>query len=176
MFSLWWRFSWKKATKLVPKGIERKKHMQRRSIDSEKHKRDIEEAGPSGISPRAPEKKTPRKGDVFSWGNRCLFCGEEIDEAKERKKTKNISNLQSKCIGTYRTLSQARLHFKPCYWSIFVTVCLREFFFSFWQTPFQISKMKKKLLLSLPYFHQNERRNSWSGTWRGRVNSFRVNF
>ncbi len=35
------------------------------------------------------------------------------------------------CIGTYRTLSRARLHFGPCYWSIFVKVYLKEFFFHF---------------------------------------------
>ncbi len=33
------------------------------------------------------------------------------------------------CIKTYGTLSRARLHFGPCYWSIFLNVYLKEFLF-----------------------------------------------
>ncbi len=33
------------------------------------------------------------------------------------------------CIGTYHTLSRARLHFGPCCWSIFLNVYLKDFFF-----------------------------------------------
>ncbi len=34
-------------------------------------------------------------------------------------------------IETYRTLSPARLHFGPSYWSIFLNVYLKDFFFHF---------------------------------------------
>ncbi len=33
--------------------------------------------------------------------------------------------------GTYHGLSRARLHFGPCYWSIFLNVYLKEIFFYF---------------------------------------------
>ncbi len=57
------------------------------------------EADSSGISPPTPKMKTLRKGDVLSWGNSCLFCGEEIDEAKEKKKSKKYKRPSFK-VGT----------------------------------------------------------------------------
>ncbi len=92
------------------------------------------------------------------------------------------------CIGTYRTLSRARLHFGPCYWSIFLNVYLKEFFFHFGESRamkgvilffiFEILKRsfrKKKSLKKIKvvlretelktefpiYFRQNEKKNHY---------------
>ncbi len=40
---------------------------------------------------------------------------------------------RTRSIGTYHTLSRAWLHFGPCYWSTFLNVYLKEFFFSYWR-------------------------------------------
>ncbi len=45
----------------------------------------------------------------------------------------SVRDMYKDSIGTYRTLSRARLHFGTCYWSIFLNVYLKDFFFSFWR-------------------------------------------
>ncbi len=73
-------------------------------------------------SVRGPVLRYPHWGTEAIWCS-TMWCGPVCVQVCSRL---NISDL---CIGTYHTLSRAQLHFGPCYWSIFLNVYLKEFFF-----------------------------------------------
>ncbi len=61
----------------------------------------------------------------------CCPKMKQIISQNTLQSSNNVHTSRSKLcgIGTYRTLSRAQLHFRPCYWSIFLNVYLKDFFF-----------------------------------------------